>query len=302
MKLKEIYKSQKPAISFEVFPPKTKSPEEEEHKILALLKELKGLSKYNPAFISVTYGAGGSTRKSTFDLILKIKKELNIQPMPHFTCVGSTKDDILQYIKEFEKNGIENILALRGDPPKGKEKFVKPDDGFNFANELTEFIKARTKLGIGVAGYPECHPECCSLEKDIQNLKKKVDCGAEAVITQLFYDNERYFNFVEKAVLNGINVPVVPGILPITAYNQLEKIVSLSGCSLPVKFKEKLEKNKNNPESITAIGLEFAINQCRELLGKGVPGLHFYTLNKTFAVKKVLDKLEINKINEYTGV
>ena len=302
MKLKEIYKSQKTAISFEVFPPKTKSPEEKEYKIRMLLEELKKLSGYNPAFISVTYGAGGSTRETTFELVLKIKKELNIQPMPHFTCVGSTKDYILQYIQEFEKNGIENILALRGDPPKGEKKFVKPDNGFGFANELVKFIKSRTKLGIGVAGYPECHPECCSLDKDIQNLKKKVDAGAETVITQLFYNNECYFNFVEKAILNGINVPIIPGILPITAYNQLERIVALSGCSLPIEFKKKLEGNKDNPEVITAIGIEFAIVQCRELLEKGAMGLHFYTLNKAFAVKKVLDELEISKTNEYTGV
>ncbi len=301
MKLKKIYNSKKPVMSFEIFPPKTKTPGEKESKMQVLLNELSLLSKYNPAFISVTYGAGGSTRENTFDLVLRVKNKLNIQPMPHFTCVGSSRDEILQYIKKFESNEIHNILALRGDPPKGQENFIKPSDGFEYANELVEFIKTNTTLGIGVAGYPECHPGCCSIEVDIQNLKRKVDSGAEAVITQLFYDNQCYFNFVEKARLQGINVPIIPGILPITSYNQLDKIVALSGCALPIEFKDNLEKNKDNPEMIQAIGLDFAVAQCGELLENGVPGIHFYTLNRAFAVKNVLDKLEINK-NEYTGV
>lgn len=301
MKLKEIYNSTKPVISFEVFPPKIKSPEEKKHKMQALLCELSRLSKYNPAFISVTYGAGGGTRETTFELVLMIKDELNIQPMPHFTCVGSARNEILQYIKKFESHGIYNILALRGDPPRGEKKFVKPKDGFGYANELVEFINAKTGLGIGVAGYPECHPDCCSLEVDIQNLKRKVDSGAEAVITQLFYDNQRYFDFVEKARLAGINIPIIPGILPITSHNQLDKIVTLSGCALPAQFMADLEKNKNNPEAIKTIGLDFSVNQCKELLENGMPGIHFYTLNKAFAVKNILDRLEINK-NEYSGV
>ena len=301
MKLKDIYKSSKPVISFEVFPPKTKTPEEKEKKINALLRELRELSVYNPAFISVTYGAGGGTRETTLDLVLKINKELNIQPMPHFTCVGSTRDEILQYIKKFETNGINNILALRGDPPKGQENFVKPEDGFGYANELVEFINTNTELGIGVAGYPECHPDCCSLEIDIKNLKRKVDSGAEVIITQLFYDNRCYFDFIEKTRSQGINLPIVPGILPITSYNQLDKIVSLSGCALPEKFRRDLENNKDNPEAIKALGLDFAVNQCKELLEHGVPGIHFYTLNKSFAVKNVIDRLEISK-NEYSGV
>lgn len=285
MRLKEIYSGQKPVISFEIFPPKVQNSEE------ALFEELKILSRYNPAFISVTYGAGGSTREKTFELVLKIKNELNIRPMPHFTCVGSTREDILTYIKNFENNGIENILALRGDPPKGVEKFVKPECGFGYANELVEFIKAQTDLSIGVAGYPECHPECDFLDKDIENLKRKVDSGAEVIITQLFYDNEYYFKFIEKTAAKGINIPIIPGILPLTSYSQLEKIVALSGCSLPAQFEQKLKNNENNPEAIKQIGLEFAVNQCQKLIDSGVKGIHFYTLNKSFAVKAVLDEL-----------
>ncbi len=301
MKLKEIYNSQKPAVSFEVFPPKAKTDTEKEQRIRALLDELKQLSGYKPAFISVTYGAGGGTRETTFDIVLRIKNELNIQPMPHFTCVGSGREEILQYIKKFENYGISNILALRGDPPKGRENFTKPEDGFGYANELVEFINSNTDLGICVAGYPECHPDCCSLDTDIQNLKRKVDSGSEAIITQLFYDNQCYFDFVEKSKSRGINVPIIPGILPITSFNQLDKIVALSGCALPANFKADLAQNKDNPERIKVIGLDFAVNQCRELLEYGVPGIHFYTLNKAFAVKSVLDRLEINK-NEYSGV
>ncbi len=293
MKLKDIYNSDKPVISFEVFPPKALNIEEQQNKIWALIDELKILAEYNPAFVSVTYGAGGSTRETTLDVVLTIKKELNIQPMPHFTCVGSTKNEILEYIKKFEQAGINNILALRGDPPKGEEKFIKPKDGFGFANELVEFIKSQTTLGIGVAGYPECHLECSCLEIDIQNLKKKIDCGGETVITQLFYDNSCYFKFIEKTSSLGINTPIVPGILPITSYSQLAKIVSMSGCKLPDDFRQNLDKHKDNPESVKKIGLEFAVAQCRELLRNGVPGIHFYTLNRSFAVKTVLDELKI---------
>ena len=273
MRLRQIYNSNKPAISFEIFPPKTNEGEDD------LFNELNIISGYNPSFISVTYGAGGSTREKTFDLVIRIKNELNIHPMPHFTCVGCKKDDILEYIKTYENTGIKNILALRGDPPKGEQRFLKPEDGFEYANKLVKFIRAHTDMSIGVAGYPECHQECCSLDKDIENLNKKVQAGAEAVITQLFYDNECYFSFVEKANSKGINVPIIPGILPITAYAQIEKIVSLSGCSIPKDFETKLINNKDNPEAIKEIGLEFAINQCSELINSGVAGIHFYTLN-----------------------
>ena len=292
MRLSEIYNNQKPVISFEVFPPKASTQEEKVRKFNNLIEELKSLTKYKPAFVSVTYGAGGGTRVTTFDLVLRIKDELKIQPMPHFTCVGSTKQEILQYIKKFENNDIRNILALRGDPPAGEKDFVKPKDGFGYANELVEFIKSQTGLSIGVAGYPECHPDCSCFDTDIQNLKRKVDNGAEAIITQLFYDNQCYFNFVEKAKSQGINIPIIPGILPITSYKQLEKIVSFSGCKLPAEFEEKLEKHKKNAEVIKEIGLEFAVNQCKELLANDVPGIHFYTLNKAFACQSVLDELE----------
>ena len=164
------------------------------------------------------------------------------------------------------------------------------------------FIKTHTDLSIGVAGYPECHQECNSFDADIQNLERKVKSGADAVITQVFYDNSKFFNFIEKTAAKDINVPIIPGILPITSYNQIEKIVSLSGCKLPADFKMNIEKHKDNPKAIKDIGLEFAVNQCKELLGNGVAGIHFYTLNKSFAAKTVLQELKTDKKYEYTGI
>lgn len=295
MKLKEIYNSKNPIISFEIFPPKANTAEELNQKIDNLLDELKILSEFNPAFISVTYGAGGSTRETTLDIVTKVKNNLKIQPMPHFTCVGSSRAYILEYLKKIEDAGIENILALRGDPPKGETRFVKPEDGFGYANELVEFIKSNTNLGIAVAAYPECHTECCSLEQDIENLKRKIDCGADVAITQLFYDNNCYFKFMEKAQNKGINIPVIPGILPITSYSQIERISSLSGCKLPDELSKRLAENKDNNEAIKQIGIEFAINQCNELLKNQVKGIHFYPLNKAFAVKSVLENIKIHE-------
>jgi len=295
MNLKEIYNTDKIVISFEIFPPKGKTPEEIAQKNDELFEELKILSKFNPAFISVTYGAGGSTQETTLDLVNRIKKNLNIQPMPHFTCVGSSREYILDYLKKIENSGIKNILALRGDPPKGETSFVKPKDGFGYANELVKYIKSNTNLSISVAAYPEKHPECSTIQEDIENLKKKIECGADVAITQLFYDNKCFFNFLEKAQKNGIKVPIIPGILPITSYSQIERIVSLSGCKLPKELEENISKNKENKEAIKQIGIEFAIKQCEELLENGVKGIHFYPLNKSHAVKTVLENIKITQ-------
>lgn len=295
MKLKEIYNSNKPIVSFEIFPPKAQNSAELNQKINELFDELRILAKFNPAFISVTYGAGGSTREATLDIVTRIKNELEIPPMPHFTCVGSSKDNILEYLKKIENAGIENILALRGDPPKGDTCFIKPKDGFGYANELVEFIKSNTNLGVAVAGYPECHLECCSLEKDIENLKRKIDCGADIAITQVFYDNNCYFEFVEKARKQGINIPIIPGILPITSFSQIERISTLSGCKLPDELSQKLAENKDDKEAIKQIGIGFAVKQTNELLESSVSGIHFYPLNKASAVKSVLENIKIKQ-------
>ncbi|OGI30737.1 MAG: methylenetetrahydrofolate reductase [NAD(P)H] [Candidatus Melainabacteria bacterium RIFOXYA12_FULL_32_12] len=292
MKLKEIYNSKKPVISYEIFPPKGEGAELKV-KIETLFQELNTLLKYNPSFISVTYGAGGSTRERTLELVLKVKNELNIQPLLHFTCVGTEKEQTHQYIKEVQDAGIENILALRGDPPKGETKFVKPENGFGYANELVEFISFHTDLGIAVAGYPEGHQECASFEQDIINLKKKVDAGADVIITQLFYDNAFFFNYLEKAHKAKIDVPIIPGIMIITNVSQVERMTTMCGCTIPDKIMSKLKEYQDDNKAVSEIGIEYAINQCKELLASDVPGLHFCTLNKASATDRVLKELDI---------
>lgn len=292
MKLKEIYKPDKTVITYEIFPPKGDFSEIES-KTKALLEELRLLAEFNPAFISVTYGAGGSTRDKTLDLVFRIKKEFNIMPLPHFTCTGTEKSGIFQYIKTIQDAKISNILALRGDPPQGEAKFIKSENGFGYANELVEFIKDNTDLGIAVAGYPEGHQECLSIDQDIINLKRKVDAGADIIITQLFYDNKFFFNFLEKIRNAGINIPVIPGILPITNVSQIEKMTVMCGCTVPDGLMKKLRTYKDDNNAVREIGIEYAVKQCRELIENNAPWLHFCTLNKAFSTKRILEELSL---------
>jgi methylenetetrahydrofolate reductase (NADPH) len=292
MRLKDIYKKSSndgnskpystnlPVISFEIFPPKGEG-EVYKERIENLFQELNILKQFDPAFISVTYGAGGSTQEKTFDIMLKIKNELGVTPMPHFTCVGSNREEIKNYIKKVENAGIKNILALRGDPPKGETEFVG-------------FIKDHTDLSIAVAGYPEKHPEAISMEVDIENLKRKVDAGADVIITQVFLDNSHFFNFLTKVEIAGIKTPVIPGIMPITSMSQVERMISLCGSTIPEPLLTRMKKHQDNPEAIKDLGIEFAIYQCSQLIDFGVKGIHFYPLNKSYAVKEVLENLCLN--------
>lgn len=290
MILSDIYKNNELAISFEIFPPKGEGLLYEQ-KLKDLFVELNELKKHNPKMISVTYGAGGSTREKTFDLVVKIKKELDVVTMPHFTCVNFNRAQILEYVKKIEAYGIKNILALRGDPPRGAEDFVAPIDGFAHANELVEFIKANTDLSVEVAGYPEKHPQAVDFQTDLFNLKRKVEAGADVIFTQMFFDNEDYYRFVD--LLRGLNItiPVIPGIMIIQSIAQIDKIVQLSGSKLPVAFKEKLMDNSNNPEYIKKLGIEYSIEQIKDLKKHNVAGLHLYSLNKAEAVCQVLDNV-----------
>lgn len=292
MHLEQIYKnlrlneSQKPVISLEVFPPKKDFKVNSEK----LIEELAILKKFQPSFVSVTYGAGGSNQENSFDLALKIKAELNIDVMPHFTCIGASKENVKKYLELIKTNKINSILALRGDIPQNCPDFEFNED-FRYANDLVEFIKSETDLSIGVAGYPEMHRECTSLEEDITNLKKKVDAGASAVITQVFFDNEHYLKFIEKTTAEGINIPIIPGILPITNLNQIERMSAMCGTNIPKTLVNKMTEHQDDPKAVTEIGIEFAINQCKQLLNAKVAGLHFYTLNKAFAVKEILENI-----------
>ncbi len=284
MKLKEIYsdKNSNPIISFEVFPPNS--------DFTKLLEEIKILKKYNPKFISLTYGAGGKGGRS-FELLQQIKA-LEINVMPHFICITSTKERINSALIKIEQAGIENVLALRGDIPEDEKN---KDFDFNHANELVEFIKKQTNLSIGVAGYPEGHIESPDLISDINNLKKKVAAGADAIYTQLFFNNEKFFNYTEILKENGINIPVIPGIMPIISSKQIAKMTSLAKITIPKIIRTNLEKYKDDPKSLQAFGIDYATTQCLDLLEKGTIGLHFFTLNKSFSTSKILDNLKGEK-------
>lgn len=295
MRLKDIYNNNNrngAVISYEVFPPKDDT---DGHKQEKLMCELTQLKQYNPALVSVTYGAGGSTRGKSEEIVCRVKNELKITPMPHFTCVSTSREVIKTYLRAMESAGVKNILALRGDLPK---------DGtcchdFLHASDLIEFIKKESRLSVAAAGYPEGHMEAESLEKDIEYLKLKVDKGAEVIYTQLFFDNNKYFNFVEQCSAVGINVPIIPGILPVVSYSQLSKMTSLCKVTIPKNFMNKIEKHRDDNDYIKSCGIEFAINQCSELIENDVAGIHFYTLNKASAVEQILKNIQLLNANLY---
>lgn len=278
---KIVFKGEiKPIISFEVFPPK-----KDDEK---LLEELNKLTKYNPELISITYGAGGSNKDKSINLVKKLQKLENITIMPHFTCMCSSRSFIENHIKELENMGIKNVLALRGDKPKDIETCYSD---FKYANELVEFIHTKTNMSIAVAGYPEGHIDAKDLDTDIQNLKKKIDAGAKAIYTQLFFNNDNFYRYKQKVRHAGIYAPIIPGILPITSYSQLEKMSSLCKVEIPQFLQEQLEKYKNDNNATTEIGIDFAIYQCQQLIDAGVEGIHFYILNKSYATSEILNSI-----------
>lgn len=280
LKISRILSKKDFVISFEFFPPKKV---ENEKVLFNTIEVLKG---YNPDFVSVTYGAGGSTKDKTIDWTIKIKEQYNLNVMMHLTCVTSSKDDVDEILSILEKHNIDNILALRGDIPKDQEN-IKSD--FKYAYQLVEYIKNKNFFSIGVAGYPEGHIESESLEKDIEYLKMKVDTGADFIITQLFFDNKYFFDFLDRAEKIGINVPILPGIMPVINLNQVKRFTEMCGATVPDSLIKKLE-NKSE-EDMFKIGIEYAINQCKELIEANVKGLHFYTLNKYNATTNILEGL-----------
>ena len=270
-------------ISFEVFPPKTDSAFDSiEHSV-------RELAAFNPDFMSVTYGAGGGTSQYTTKIASLIKNRLDTTALAHLTCASTPKETINQILDTLKENHIDNILAMRGDIPTGFEK--PKGEYYAYAYELVSKIKEYGYFDIGGACYPECHPECESLEKDIENLKNKVNCGVDFLITQLFYDNELFYSFMDKIRSKGIAVPVFAGIMPITNIKQIDHITCLSGTSLPCEMKEILEKFKDNPEELQKAGLDFAIKQINELIDNGVEGIHIYTMNKPYVAKTILKGL-----------
>ncbi len=282
MKLSEIYKSDKTVISFEIFPPDT------DEKIDKLYSEITVLKNYNPQFISLTCGAGGKNNENSRKVLQNLKTKFQTDIMPHFTCICSDKnfiDENLEFIKSLK---TENILALRGDKPENGEYECRD---FCHANELVEYLKLKTNFSIAVAGYPEGHIESPDLKTDIENLKKKIDAGADAIITQMFFENSKFFDFCERVEKAGITVPVVAGVMPVISENQISRMTKLAKITLPEILKETLEKHSDDKNYIKNFGIEFAASQCRELIENKVKGLHFFTLNKSCSSAKILDNI-----------
>ena len=282
--LAQYYTSEHKGLSFELFPPKTEKGE------AALMRHMDALMQFAPDYVTCTYGAGGSTQSKTMDVITAVKEAFNVPVASHLTCVGSTADDLRRYLQNATQQEIDFLVALRGDAPQGDEKFEAVAGGFSYANELVEFIRAQfPNFGIAVAGYPEVHQEAPSAEVDLDNLKRKVDAGADIVITQLFYKNTDYFDFCDRCVKAGITIPVVPGVLPVTNLAQIQRITSLCGSSLPQDFATKLSQREDDTQWQFEVGVEFAAAQVQDLIASGAPGVHFYVLNKSQATRRVLE-------------
>jgi len=284
MRISEIFSAKRPVFSFEFFPPKTDKGAENLMKTVADLQTV-----HAPDFVSVTYGAGGSTRERTLQIVADLQRDLGITAMAHHTCVAATPDQIHENMTRLAESGIQNVLALRGDPPQGEEEFVPPENGFGHATELIEFLKEKGfDFDVGAACYPESHLESASPEEDMRWTKEKVDLGARFLISQIFFDNDHYFTYCERARAAGIDVPIVPGIMPITNVAQIERFTKMCGAQIPEELHQRLLHYQDDPSIVMAIGIEHAIRQCRRLLEAGAPGVHFYTLNKSHATRCVL--------------
>jgi methylenetetrahydrofolate reductase (NADPH) len=269
-------------ISYEVFPPK------DDAGAAAVVETLRVLGCFEPAYVSVTYGAGGSTRSNTIALAARIKKTLRTETMAHLTCVGATRAELAAVLDDFAAAGIENVLALRGDPPKGTS-FTATEGGLSYGSELVSLVRAHGPFGIAAACYPEAHPEAVSAETDLDHLAHKVECGVDFLVTQLFFDAKDYFDFVERARARGIACPIIPGILPITSVAQALRFAALCGARVPDGLRASLEEAEDSPEAVLEIGVAHAIAQCRALRAGGAPGLHVYTLNRSEATKRILE-------------
>jgi methylenetetrahydrofolate reductase (NADPH) len=288
MRIDEILANgDRPTFSFEFFPPRTPEGEANLYLALAALRPLA------PDFVSVTYGAGGSTRGKTLEIVSRIRDEIGLEAMAHFTCVDATVDELRSTLDEMAGLGFENVLALRGDPPQGQEEWTQTDGGLEFSRELVELISRDYPFTIGAACFPETHIHAASPEDDLRYLKEKVDAGVGFLITQLFFDNALYFDFVDRARAIGIDVPIIPGIFPITSPQQLTKITSMCGASIPGHVLGEIEERRASKEAVAEFGVAYATMQCADLLAKGAPGIHFYTMNRSPATRAILSSLKL---------
>lgn len=289
MRIDELLARQRPVFSIELFPPKTPTGFE------LLFETVEALKPLQPDYVSVTYGAGGATRDGTVEIAERVRSEHGIDVMAHLSCVGETRDGLTSILDRFAEIGVENVLALRGDPPRGEQEFAPPDDGLSSAAELTAFITADYEFSIGGACFPEVHPEADSPESDLAYLKTKVDSGASFLITQLFFDNQAYFDFVEAARAVGIDVPIIPGVIPIASYGQVARICKLCDASIPPQLDSAMAELGGDTEAESLLGVAYAARQCEELLAAGAPGIHFYALNRAAGTRAVLAALRASR-------
>jgi methylenetetrahydrofolate reductase (NADPH) len=289
MRIDEILAGDGPSFSFEFFPPKTPEGEQNLYAALSELKELE------PDFVSVTYGAGGSTRSKTIEIVKRLKDEWGLEAMAHFTCVGATVPELRQTLDEIRDAGIENVLALRGDPPAGQERWIKTEGGLEYSRELVELIAADYPFAIGAACFPETHIHATGPEDDLRYLGEKVAAGAEFLITQVFFDNAFYFDFVRRARAAGVGVPIIPGVMPITRVGQVERMAAMCGSAIPDALRRELHVREDDSEAVLDFGVAYATLQCAELLAAGAPGIHFYTLNRSPATRAILSALKLTR-------
>jgi methylenetetrahydrofolate reductase (NADPH) len=290
MKIRDLFNLQPQTFSFEFFPPKTPQDVDD------LCVRTRALKALVPSFISVTYGAGGSTRRNTIDLVCRLQAELDIVAMAHVTCVGHSQAELREILEELRDRGVENLMCLRGDPPRGQTNFVPALDGFTYAHELVTLARSVGDFSIGVAGYPEMHPESVDRHRDLEHLRAKVACGADFVTTQLFFENRDYFDFCERAQRNGITARIIPGIMPITNYSQIVRFTTMCGATLPAVLQQRLEPVADDPSAVLEIGVDWAWRQCEELLANGAPGVHFYTLNRSLATQRIFARLQESSV------
>lgn len=290
MKIAQITKERKPSISFEFFPPKDKAGED---RLFANIARLEAL---HPAFVSVTYGAGGGTSKNTRNVVLRIKKETSLVVMPHLTCVDQSENELKVILEDYRKHGIENVLALRGDPPEGSEKFTPPQDGYCYAKDLVKLAASMSAFSIGVGVYPEGHCESPNLEMDMVYTREKIQAGADFAITQMFFDNTYFYDFLERSIRAGIRVPIIPGIMPITDFGKIRGFAQKCGATIPDRVIKHFEKIISNAEEMKKVGIELATEQCADLLAHGVPNIHLYTLNQSATVLQIVDNLGLQNL------